>query len=133
MRSVYTDLSDLVARLDEIVFTSYEGAQGTRVCWMELNEARNQVVLSAAPLQVSELIQTELVHRLRTMILTGATLRTGATFRFIREQLGLWDVPTAIVDSPFDYRNAVLLFMPSDLDLRHQPRKNYCLPRSGSC
>lgn len=121
LRTLQTDLSDLVAHLDEIVFTPYDGAQGGRICWMELNEGRNQVVLSAAPLQVSEVIQKELIHRLRTVILTGATLRTGATFRFIREQLGLWDVPTAIVDSPFDYRNAVLLYLPSDLAPPNSP------------
>ncbi len=41
--------------------------------------------------------------------------RSGAGFHFIRERLGLWDVPAAVVESPFDYQQCALIYMPSDL------------------
>ncbi|HMN27470.1 MAG TPA: helicase C-terminal domain-containing protein, partial [Caldilineaceae bacterium] len=51
----------------------------------------------------------------------GATLRTGASFDFIRERLGLWDTDTATVESPFDYEASTLLLMPSNLPAPNQP------------
>jgi DNA polymerase-3 subunit epsilon/ATP-dependent DNA helicase DinG len=55
------------------------------------------------------------VHRKRCAIFTGATLRTGSGFSFIRDRLGLWDVTASTVDSPFDYRRCTLLYLPSDM------------------
>jgi DNA polymerase-3 subunit epsilon/ATP-dependent DNA helicase DinG len=72
-------------------------------------------------MHVSDLLQREIVHRRRSAIFTGATLRSGANFRFLRERIGLWDVPTAMVDSPFDYKSSTLLYMPSDLMQPNHP------------
>ncbi len=57
----------------------------------------------------------------RAVILTGATLRTGDGFGYIRERLGLWDVTCITIPSPFDYRNNVLLCLPRDMPLPNQP------------
>jgi DNA polymerase-3 subunit epsilon/ATP-dependent DNA helicase DinG len=82
---------------------------------MEVNEGVTEVSLVAAPLFVNETLETELVHGKRSVIFTGATLRTGSGFSFIRDRLGLWDVTASTVDSPFDYRKSTLLYLPSDL------------------
>jgi ATP-dependent DNA helicase DinG len=71
--------------------------------------------LVAAPLFVNETIESQLVHRKRSAIFTGATLRTGSGFSFIRDRLGLWDVNASTVDSPFDYQSNTLLYLPSDM------------------
>jgi DNA polymerase-3 subunit epsilon/ATP-dependent DNA helicase DinG len=85
------------------------------VTWLEVNETANDTCLVAAPLYVHETLEAELVHRKRCAIFTGATLRTGSGFSFIRDRLGLWDVTANTVDSPFDYRRSTLLYLPSDL------------------
>jgi DNA polymerase-3 subunit epsilon/ATP-dependent DNA helicase DinG len=67
-------------------------------------------------------LQEGLVNRCRTAIFTGATLRTGSSFRYIRDRLGLWDVKIATVESPFNYKRAALLCMPGDMPLPNQPQ-----------
>jgi ATP-dependent DNA helicase DinG len=114
-------LQELAARMDEIVLAPSGVTHHGQVNWLEINEQRSAVALAAAPLHVSDVLQNELLHRRRSVIFTGATLRTGANFRFIRERLGLWDVSTAIVDSPFDFKRSTLIFLPSDLMAPNHP------------
>jgi Rad3-related DNA helicase len=70
---------------------------------------------------VGDLVETNLVRACRTAIFTGATLRTGTGFDFMRERLGLWDAEASIIPSPFDYRRSTLLYMPSDLPEPNRP------------
>ena len=108
-------LETLLAWLDEIVFQPPSAPVGDFVTWLEINESSSEAVLTAAPLFVNETVEKALVHTKRSVIFTGATLRTGSGFSFIRDRLGLWDVTASTVDSPFDYRNSTLLYLPSDL------------------
>jgi DNA polymerase-3 subunit epsilon/ATP-dependent DNA helicase DinG len=73
------------------------------------------VALLAAPLYVNEILEKDLVLHQRTAIFTGATLRTGSGFTYIRDRLGLWHASALTVDSPFDYEWSTLLSMPADL------------------
>ncbi len=73
------------------------------------------VSLSAAPLYVNEILEKDLVLHQRTAIFTGATLRTGSGFTYMRDRLGLWHASALTVDSPFDYEWSTLLCMPADL------------------
>jgi len=82
---------------------------------MEVNDGVTEANLVAAPLFVNETLESQLVHRKRCVIFTGATLRTGSGFSFIRDRLGLWDVTASTVDSPFDYRQSTMLYLPSDM------------------
>ena len=56
------------------------------------------------------------------LIFTGATLRTDSGFRYLRDRLGLWDVQIASVESPFDYKQSTLLYLPADMPLPDQPQ-----------
>jgi DNA polymerase-3 subunit epsilon/ATP-dependent DNA helicase DinG len=108
-------LSTLVTWLDRIVFHAAGAASSDVVTWMEVNDGITEVCLVAAPLFVNETLESQLVHRKRCAVFTGATLRTGSGFSFIRDRLGLWDVTASTVDSPFDYRQSTLLYLPSDM------------------
>ncbi len=118
LMSAGSRLTELLRQMEQTIYAPEGISQSGRVCWMEVNENRTLAAVDAAPLNVGEIIQRELLHARRSTIFTGATLRSGANFRYIRERLGLWDVPTAIVESPFDYKSSTLLYMPSDM---HQP------------
>ncbi|MCS6827965.1 MAG: exonuclease domain-containing protein [Caldilinea sp.] len=117
-------LTELVKRLDELVLAP-RGSEGNRVAWLEVSpEEKDDVVIAAAPRTVNDVIEKGMVHRCKSIVFTGATLRIGANFAYLRERLGLWDVKVASVDSPFDYRRSVLLYLPTDMpppdDLRYQ-------------
>jgi DNA polymerase-3 subunit epsilon/ATP-dependent DNA helicase DinG len=114
-------LEEILRQMEIVVFAPHGAEHPGRVSWLEINENRSQVTLAAAPLHIGHLVQKEILQRRRSAIFTGATLRSGANFRFIRERLGLWDVATTIVDSPFDYKASTLLFMPSDVMQPNHP------------
>ena len=114
-------LAELLREMEQMIYAPDGISQSGRVCWMEVNENRTLAAVDAAPLNVGETIQRELVNGRRSTIFTGATLRSGANFRYIRERLGLWDVATAIVESPFDYKSSTLLYMPSDMNQPDHP------------
>ena len=48
-------------------------------------------------------------------MLTSATLATRSSFRYIRQRLGLDDARELLLGSPFDYRQAALILLPTDL------------------
>ena len=114
LQDVTERLTQMLSWLDRIVFAPPTNHKEV-VTWLEVNESANDATLVAAPLYVHETLEKELVHRKRCAIFTGATLRTGSGFSFIRDRLGLWDVNASTVESPFDYRRNTLLYLPSDI------------------
>jgi DNA polymerase-3 subunit epsilon/ATP-dependent DNA helicase DinG len=126
--TAHTTLDELGHRLDEILLAPH-GARPGQVTWLEVAEGK-PVVLALAPVAVQDLIEAGLVRSRRTAIFTGATLRTGSGFRYLRERLGLWDVKIATVDSPFDYKHNVLLYLPSDMPLPNQPQYQQALEQA---
>ena len=64
----------------------------------ELDEPSGNAAMVRA-LFVSDVIERELIHKKRSVILIGATLRTGSGFA-LSHRLGLWDVTASTVDSP---------------------------------
>jgi DNA polymerase-3 subunit epsilon/ATP-dependent DNA helicase DinG len=115
-RAVIEQLTGLTTRLDDILLAPH-GSEQNQVAWMEVGSEEEGVTLASAPISVQKIIEQGLVHQRRSVIFTGATLRGGANFGYLRERLGLWDVKVATVDSPFDYKRSVLLYLPSDMPL----------------
>lgn len=123
-------LAGLLGWLDKIIFMPAGPAEGDVVTWMEVNESMNEATVVAAPLYVNETLETALVHRKRVAIFTGATLRTGSGFSFIRDRLGLWEVTASTVDSPFDYQSSTLLYLPSDLPEPNQGQYQHAVEQA---
>ena len=120
LRELHTNSVELAHQLDDILLAP-RGSRRTRVAWMEGADNSSSVTLAIAPLAVNELLEKQLLQRQRCAVFTGATLRTGSSFRYIRDRLGLWDVKMATVDSPFDYKRSALLYLPSDVPLPNHP------------
>ena len=129
LRGLAEHLGDMLTNLDAILFQPGgsdmadagpdDGGHG-RVNWLELDPKDNSVALSSAPIYVGELVDAGLMRNRRAAILTGATLRTGDGFGYIRERLGLWDAKAITIPSSFDYRKNVLLCLPRDIPLPNQ-------------
>jgi ATP-dependent DNA helicase DinG len=73
---------------------------------------RSNIVLSAAPIDVSGLLRERLFDELHACVLTSATLAVEDRFDFFQSRLGLDDAETRVVDSPFDHRTQALLYLP---------------------
>jgi ATP-dependent DNA helicase DinG len=82
---------------------------------------RGNVILSAAPIEVGNLLQESLFDRLHACVLTSATLSVGGSFDFFQKRLGLSDAPGLIVDSPFDHARQAVLYLPKGMPEPKEP------------
>jgi predicted DnaQ family exonuclease/DinG family helicase len=73
------------------------------------------VGVGSAPLDVAPLLQERLYADKRSIVLTSATLATRSSFRYIRQRLGMEDAHELLLGSPFDYQQAALILLPTDL------------------
>ncbi len=117
--------SRLEAAADALRLTLRPGPDALdMVRWMDHRPARegreSNVILSAAPLDLSLLLREAMFERIPTVVLSSATLATSGGFGFMRGRLGLaedLDVRQAIFPSPFDFHAQSLLVVPTDLPL----------------
>ncbi|MEA2528837.1 MAG: ATP-dependent helicase DinG [Thermomicrobiales bacterium] len=105
------------AKLAEIVIDPSDEA----VYWIERDNNRGTVSLRAAPLHVGPFLQERLFDRLRTVVLTSATLTTDGGFEYVRERLGLETAKELAVASPFDYERSTLLYLVDDIPEPNAP------------
>jgi len=82
---------------------------------------RATVVLSAAPIDVSDLLRTNLFENLHASVLTSATMAVEGSFDFFRERLGLEEAETKIVPSSFNYAEQALLYLPRRMPEPNRP------------
>ncbi|HYA52046.1 MAG TPA: JAB domain-containing protein, partial [Streptosporangiaceae bacterium] len=120
------EMRGVVRRLEAVA----DGLNGTlrpasggpsTVRWLERSGAKGQAVaLAAVPLDLAPLLRELLFDRLRTVVLTSATLAAGGEFGFLESRLGLDPEPSPvtvreILPSPFDFPSQCLFGIPNDL------------------
>lgn len=86
---------------------------GPMVTWGEVR-GRN-VILQAAPIDVSGALRQMLFSRVPAVVLTSATLAIDGTFDFVKRRLGLDDAQELMLESPFDLQNQAVLYVPRGL------------------
>ncbi|MBP2016832.1 ATP-dependent DNA helicase DinG [Symbiobacterium terraclitae] len=104
--------------IEEVLLRPGEG----EVAWIESAQRgdRLRVALRSAPINVGDLLRAELFGRLRSVIMTSATLSVGGSFDHLKHRLGLAGLPSdrlreGVLSSPFTYRQQALLLVPEDL------------------
>jgi ATP-dependent DNA helicase DinG len=70
------------------------------------------VFLRAAPIDVSQIVQEHLFGRMRSTVLTSATLAVGDSFEYLRGRLGIDEACELRVPSEFDFARQALLYLP---------------------
>ena len=85
------------------------------ITWLTASARTGAIRISAAPLRVADLLTEQLFGRRRCVVLTGATLSAEGRFDFLRHSVGLEEADEARFGSPFDYRRAVTLLLPTDV------------------
>jgi ATP-dependent DNA helicase DinG len=68
--------------------------------------------LRASPIDVSRLAKEVLFDRMRTTVLTSATLAVDGSFEYVKSRLGVRDTIGLRVESEFDYARQALLYLP---------------------
>jgi len=112
-----------------------EEADG-EVRWMEAGRrGRRRIALRSAPLNVAGLLNESLFDRLKSVVLTSATLSVGGSFEYLAERIGMNLQPqervrTRQVPSPFDYASQARLVLPVDLPAPGGPLFEQNLPRA---
>ena len=96
------------------------------VRWMERTARGQHVSLSAVPLDLAPVLRELLFDRLRTVVLTSATLAAGGEFAFLESRLGLSGETSPVTvreifASPFDYPSQCIFGVPNDLP---EPRED---------
>lgn len=87
------------------------------VYWIETAGRNNQIVkLVSNPIEVGAVLKAELFDKVKTAILTSATLAVGSqSFGYVKDRLGLAGCDDLKLGSPFDYQRQVRLVMPEDM------------------
>jgi ATP-dependent DNA helicase DinG len=71
------------------------------------------IFLRASPIDVSAVVRELLLDRMRTTVLTSATLTVDGTFEYIRTRLGIRSAAELCLPSEFDFERQALLYLPS--------------------
>lgn len=71
--------------------------------------------LNGAPLEVGSRLNADLFTQKQAVVLTSATLAVRGGFAHVRGRLGVEDIAELCLGSPFDYRTAALLCLPTDV------------------
>jgi len=88
-------------------------ASSEYIHWFET--FRTSFRLNLTPLNVAKIFRSCLDSLPSAWIFTSATLAVGDSFEHFSGQLGLGDARQLKLDSPFDYRNNALLFLPDNM------------------
>lgn len=103
------DQSDTRARVTGFVSDPDE----MTVYW--LGRGGGPLTMNGAPLEVGSRLHDDLFTEKRSVVLTSATLAVRGEFKHVRERLGIEDSEELALGSPFDYRQAALLALPTDV------------------
>jgi ATP-dependent DNA helicase DinG len=125
LQGMLTDLSGVVkdlanVRADTQSFVTL--GKPEFVYWVEghLQYRGRSVWIYGVPADVSELLREGVFERKASVIMTSATLTIDKSFRYVTEQLGLDEaekggrLKTAMLPSPFRYRDQALVLIPRD-------------------
>ena len=93
---------------------------------MKLEDARNfiyfiesqgdsRVALMSAPIVVADRLRADLFEKVRSVVVTSATLTTGGTFDFLRQEMGADGGEEMIAESPLDWEHQALLVLPGGI------------------
>lgn len=90
------------------------GAAGSEhIQWIDVH--RRSFTMHLTPMDVAGSFQAHVRARPATWVFTSATLTVGNSFAHFSQRLGLEEARTLQVDSPFDYAEKALLYVPRQL------------------
>ncbi|HPQ23578.1 MAG TPA: ATP-dependent DNA helicase [Gammaproteobacteria bacterium] len=92
---------------------------GDVIRWFETHP--QSLRLNSTPLDVADVFRLQMQRHPASWIFTSATLAVGDSFEHFQRQLGLDDALTCKWDSPFDYSNQALWYVPRGMPQPSDP------------
>ena len=89
------------------------------VRWLEI--FHHSVQLNTTPLSIAEIFSKQISGHPRTWIFTSATLAVKQNFSHYQTEMGLQEARTACWDSPFNYQEQALLYVPQEMPEPNSP------------
>ena len=85
------------------------------VYWFE--QRGRYIALRATPVDVSYALKKHMFERegIESVVLTSATLQTSNGFKYIRRRFGMGSGEEMVVESPFNYAEQALMYLPPDM------------------
>ncbi|MCR4299233.1 MAG: ATP-dependent DNA helicase [Gallionella sp.] len=130
-------LSEKLAQLDGLLEKQAERSEGLENCWQRTQALAQQLKqwqdgdepdqvrwlevfhhslqLNTTPLSIAEIFEKQIGGSARAWIFTSATLAVKRDFSLYQSEMGLLKAKTACWDSPFNYGEQALLYVPSGL------------------
>jgi ATP-dependent DNA helicase DinG len=107
--SCYRRAQELSARIEHW----RNAAEHETVRWVEVFQGSLQ--LNATPLSIADLVRKQVTASARAWVFTSATLSVRGDFSHYQSEMGLDAARTAAWDSPFDFENQALLYVPEQM------------------
>jgi ATP-dependent DNA helicase DinG len=109
-----TDMATLVRRVGELRDELRLLLRANDSDYVYFVEFRGRgIFLRAAPIDVSTIVRELLVDRVRTLVLTSATLTVDGGFAYVRRRLGIARADEICLPSEFDFGTQALLYLPA--------------------
>jgi len=104
----------------EVIRSFLDSGDDGYVRWVEGRIRRGEVIsgIGLSPLDISPQLKERLYSRCRAIVMTSATLAVKRSFNFLKSSLGLEGnerVMEIILPSPFNYKEQVILAIPTDI------------------
>ena len=96
-----------------------DGDVADKVRWLEV--FHHSVQLNTTPLSIAEIFAKQINSHPRAWIFTSATLAVKQNFGHYQAEMGLLGARTACWDSPFNYQEQALLYVPQDMPEPNSP------------
>lgn len=115
------DLEQLQSSISSLVLHPLEH----HVYWIEGDKRSvpNSITIMAQPVSVHSALNEKLFEKMKSVILTSATLTINHSFHYFKDSIGLNSnrkVMEKCIPSPFDYEKQTKLFIPNDIPEIHQ-------------
>lgn len=90
---------------------------GDNAYWVENSYSKRapSLSLNMSPVDVAEYLRKELFGNDYPVILTSATLAVDGSFQMIRNRLGIDKATELLLDSPFDYQQQAVIYVPQTI------------------
>ncbi|MDD5300855.1 MAG: ATP-dependent DNA helicase [Gallionella sp.] len=130
-------LGEKIAQLNSLLEKQAERSEGLENCWQRAQGLAQQLAkwqkgdepdqvrwlevfhhslqLNTTPLSIAEIFEKQIGGSARAWIFTSATLAVKQDFSHYQGEMGLLKAKTACWDSPFNYAEQALLYVPSGL------------------
>ena len=110
--------SSRCSQLASAIDTWHRQAEEATVFWLEASFGKmTRLTPNARPIDVDKHLKSYLFERVKSAIVTSATLQQSGSFNYVSRRLGVGECRTLALGSPFDYQSNLTVYVEKDAPL----------------